>query len=268
MKTTKLLRRTLSLFFIIFPVIVFAQATEEDIKQANNPLAKIKTFNVHNYYIPSMYGSEDLHANQTMLRYAQPIGNVLVRATLPFETLTNPAYDPAVSDSKKYYTGLSDLQIFAAYVFPIKNIKGIIGAGPLFVAPTATETELGEGKWQAGLSFIAFMPENPLFQYGALITWQISFAGDDDKKDVDRLIFQPFGMWQIGGGVYVRSAPFWTFDLEDGGINIPFSLGIGKVTKVQNLVFNLFIEPQYSAINYKYDNGARFQLFSGINMQF
>lgn len=254
--------------FILLPVLGLAQEKpdEEALKQANNPLAKVRAFNVHNYYVPVMYGSEDAHANQLMLRYAQPIGHWLVRGTLPFATSTNPEF-LATGEGDKYVTGLGDFQLFGAYVFYNKGGREL-GVGPMLVAPTATNTYLGEGKWQAGLSFIAFMSNNPQFQLGSLVTWQMSFAGKEDRASVNRMVFQPFGMWQLGNGVYLRTASFWTFGLEHGEINIPFSMGIGKVLKVNNTVFNIFVEPQYSAINYRYDNGARFQIFTGLNMQF
>ena len=62
-----------------------------DVAQANNPLADVKAFNVHNYYIGKLTET-DTYANQFWLRYAQPfsIGESkwLMRASLP--VMTNP----------------------------------------------------------------------------------------------------------------------------------------------------------------------------------
>ena len=55
--------------------------------QANNPLASIKTFNFHNYYVPKLSGLPDETSNTMWLRYAQPIGRFLVRASLPLSTV-------------------------------------------------------------------------------------------------------------------------------------------------------------------------------------
>ena len=49
--------------------------------QANNPLADIRAFNLHNYYIPELSGT-DANANNFILRYAQPFGKWLMRASL------------------------------------------------------------------------------------------------------------------------------------------------------------------------------------------
>ena len=53
--------------------------------QANNPLADFRAFNVHNYYIPEYSGNIDSSGNSMILRYAQPFGKWLMRASLPFK---------------------------------------------------------------------------------------------------------------------------------------------------------------------------------------
>ena len=85
--------------------------------------------------------------------------------------------------------------------------------------------------------------------------------------DTSVLAVQIFGMWQIGGGTYLRSAPISTFDLKSGDYSVPFGLGIGKVTKVDNIVFNLFIEPQFTFLHQGTGQPA-LQIFIGLNMQF
>lgn len=50
--------------------------------QANNPLADFKAFNLHNFYIPEL-SETDANANNFVLRYAQPFGKWLMRASLP-----------------------------------------------------------------------------------------------------------------------------------------------------------------------------------------
>ena len=51
--------------------------------QANNPLASFTAFNVQNYYVPQLSELDDQNANTFWLRYAQPMGNWLFRASLP-----------------------------------------------------------------------------------------------------------------------------------------------------------------------------------------
>lgn len=231
---------------------------EETIKQANNPLAPTKVFNVHNYAISSMYGAPDAAANQLILRYAQPIGNVFLRASMPFAVSSMPQGSPT--------TGFGDFSIFGIYKFPLKSEGINIGVGPLLVAPTGSHN-LGRGKWQTGISAMAFFAKSRVVQFGTLLQWQVSFAGDKDRADVSELIPQVFGMWQLGGGTYLRSTGAWTFDLKNGHYNVPLGLGIGKVVKAGGAVFNIFIEPQYSVLA-QGAGQARFQTFFGVNTQF
>ncbi len=231
---------------------------EEILKQANNPMARVRTVNVHNYYMPAIYGDPDATVNQAWLRYAQPLGrHFIVRGSLPFVTNSLPGMNPT--------SGLGDANAFLIYKFNQKK-KGVeIGVGPALTFPTGTNN-LGSGKWQAGLSAIAFFSSDPVVQVGSLLTWQMSYAGDDDRDDVNMLTPQIFFMFQVGGGTYLRSTGIWTFDLEHGTYNVPLGLGIGKTFKSGRKVFNIFAEPQYSAFSYGVGQ-PKFQLFIGFNTQ-
>lgn len=235
------------------------EASAEELAQANNPLATMKTFNLHNYYVPELSGLPDETANTFWFRYAQPVGRVLVRASLPVPTV--PAAGPSGSES-----GLGDFNVFAAYL-AVQKPDLTFGIGPLLTAPTASDDALGTGKWQGGVAAIVFGVPSPQFQYGGLVTWQGSFAGDSNREDTSFLALQPFGIWQLGGGTYLRSTGIWAFNLESGDYNVPFGLGIGKVVKVGNVVFNIFAEPQFTVLHEGVGQ-PEFQIFFGLNTQF
>lgn len=58
------------------------EANSNALAQANNPLANMQAFNLHNYYIGELTGSTD-SANQFWMRYARPFdlgGKWLMRA--------------------------------------------------------------------------------------------------------------------------------------------------------------------------------------------
>ncbi len=112
-----------------------------------------------------------------------------------------------------------------------------------------------------------FSAQSPKFQYGYLLTWQASFAGDDDRDDVNVAAFQPILIYQLGGGTYLRSTPIMTYDFESDGYSVPLGVGIGKVFKTVKGSNNLFVEPQWSVA----DDGAgwpEWQVFVGFNMIF
>lgn len=170
--------------------------------QANNPLANMKAFNIHNYYLGELTGPSDKTANQTWLRYAQPVSvgnsNWLVRASLPVNSF------PAPPDGERQ-TGIGDFNIFTAYLIDVGNPALSFGVGPLLNLPTASDDALGSEKYSAGFANVYFDASSSKHQYGYLLTWQHSFAGNDERDTVNVGSFQPFGIMQLGGGTYLRS---------------------------------------------------------------
>ncbi len=231
--------------------------------QANNPLANMTAFNIHNYYIGDLTGSDE-DANQVWLRYAKPFtigeSNWLLRASLPINTYPHNLIGG-------HETDVGDLNLFAAYMIDVGNPAISFGIGPQLTLPTATGGLIDSGKYSAGLVNVLFNASSPKYQYGYLLSWQGSFAGDDDKPDVNLAAFQPFLMIQMGEGVYLRSTPIMYKNFENDSYSIPVGFGAGKVLKRGKTMYNMFIEPQYSVA----DSGAgisKWQVFVGFNMQF
>ena len=252
----------------------FAQATEADSTDnsdskssaeadANNPLANFTAVNFQNYYIGDLTGPAG-DANQFILRVAQPFRlfnvNWLGRLSLPVNTFPSPPD----FDSK---TGLGDLNLFTAALIDVGNPAISFGVGPLLTFPTATETNLGSDKWTIGVANVFFDGRSPRFQYGYLLTYEHSFAGNSDRDTVSRGVFQPFGFYQLGQGWYLRGAPIWFFNFENGDFNIPLGLGAGKVIQTRKVVYNLFLEPQYIVAS-EGDGQPEWQLFFALNLQF
>ena len=80
----------LSVLALAIPAVAQEEVASEDSAQANNPLAEFKALNFQNYYIPELSGADDENANTFWLRYVQPFGKWLVRASLP--TLRVPKF--------------------------------------------------------------------------------------------------------------------------------------------------------------------------------
>jgi hypothetical protein len=251
---------------LAFPSVGRAQLSEEEALKANNPLADTKSINLQNYYVGSIYDAPDFKANTALLRYVMPLaeGKILLRATMPFST-TPRGYTPAGVPA--YSSGMGDFNFFATYTFSKPGAKTLLGVGPQVVIPTATSDYTGAGKWQVGGAFVAFNASSPVLQWGGLVTYQISVAGDDDRADTSLLVVQPFLMFQLGKGAYLRSTALWNFNLEDSAYNVPIGVGAGHVIKADSKVFNIFLEPQFTMLH-EGPNQPAFQLFAGINCQF
>ncbi|MEH6705806.1 hypothetical protein [Galbibacter orientalis] len=262
MKTLRI-RVCLFMCFLI-SISVFSQEAEGNAAQANNPLANMTALNFHDYYMPKLSNApDDAYMNTAWVRFAKPLsgGKLLLRVSTPISTIGLPE----VNGNVKTLNGLGDMNAFMSYNF-VSNPTTTMGAGPLITAPTSTNQALGTGKWQAGFAFVAFFAKSPIFQYGALVTWQTSFAGQSDRESTNNAAFQPFYFWQLGKGLYLRGAPIWYFDIKNDAYSVPIALGIGKVIKLNDTMINCFIEPQYSMLT----AGTQpiFQVFTGINLQF
>ena len=68
----------------------------------------------------------------------------------------------------------------------------IVGAGPVFLLPTATDELLGGEKWGAGPTVLALRQTPAGWTYGALVNHIWSVAGDDDRSDISSTFLQPF----------------------------------------------------------------------------
>ncbi len=240
-----------------------AQKEDHAATQANNPLANLTVFNLHDYYMGDLSGT-DKTANQFWFRYAKPFSigetNWIMRASLPINTF------PTFPNGDKK-TGVGDLNIVAAYLIDTGKPGVSFGIGPQITMPIASNDALGSEKWSAGLANVLFNATSRKFQYGYLLTWQGSFAGDDDRSDVNVGAFQPFAFLQLGQGNYLRAAPIWIYNFKNNDYNVPLGIGMGKVIKKDKVVYNIFIEPQFS-VAHEGDRQTLWQVFVGLNMQF
>lgn len=234
-----------------------AAPSEEDLKQANNPLAKFSALNFHNYYVAELSGSDD-SANTFWVRYATPVkafgGSWLVRASLPIQRV------PTATGNE---SGLGAINAFAAYLFETKDPSVSVGAGPLLALPTSTGDVPGGDTWDIGAAAVFFDARSKEFQYGGLLTYQTDVAGSG-KSEI--MALQPFGLFQMGSGWYLRSTGVWVFNLETNDYSVPVGVGVGKVVKSGNKVFNFFLEPQFSILS-DGPNQPDFQIFAGFNTQ-
>lgn len=229
----------------------------EDVKQANNPVASLIALNLQNYYASPLSERADASANTFILRFAAPFGPILARASLPVVTTSAPNASAS---------GLGDLNVFVTWRLTSATSPTTFAIGPLYVGPTATEDALGTGKHQLGGALIVMHSVGPLL-WGTLLQYQHSFAGEASRAATSVLTPQLFAILQAGWGMYLRSSPAATFDLESGNYYVPLGLGIGHVGRIEEVGVNVFIEPQFTVLSHGHGQ-PQFQVLSGVNFQF
>ncbi len=239
-----------------------AEVSNEDMNKANNPLTPLAAVNIHDYVQSSVYSTDET-LNTAYLRIASPmmIGGYpqLARMTIPysFHALETPTSTTS---------GVGDVSIFDVFLF--KAITGVeLGVGPLIVLPTASKDETGAGKWQIGAAGVIMAPQF-WGLLGALVTYQHDFAGDSDRPTQNLATAQPFAIWNLPAGFYLRSTGIMMFNWQTGDYNVPLGAGVGKVWKLEGgTTINLFGEPQWTVAHVG-DYTPNFQTFVGLNFQF
>lgn len=141
----------------------------------------------------------------------------------------NPLAPDSVSDD---HSGLGDVtQSF--FFSPKKPVNGwILGAGPVFLWPTATDSVLGSGKWGAGPTVVALQQEHG-FTYGALANHIWSYGGWGDTN-VCATFLQPFLSYTTKTyttfGVNTES----TYNWEDSQWTVPLNFTVQQLVKIEN----------------------------------
>jgi hypothetical protein len=108
----------------------------------------------------------------------------------------------------------------------------IWGVGPAFLLPTASEDVLGTEQWAIGPTAVVLKQTESGLTYGALVNYLVSFAGDNDRADVNSVFLQPFLSKALGKGRTVTVNLEGTRDFEGDAWNVPINFTYSKVTKI------------------------------------
>ena len=143
--------------------------------------------------------------------------------------------------------GLGDIN-HTVYVSPAAPARIIWGLGPSLTVPTATDEKLGSEKWSAGPAAVALTMKGP-WVFGGLARQLWSFAGDDDRGDVNQFLFQPFANYNLDDGWYLVSAPVitanWDVDSDNRWV-VPIGAGVGKLFTIGKQPVNSSLQAYYN----------------------
>lgn len=156
--------------------------------KATDPTASLMSFQVNDWYVPSLYGSDD-SANQVVLRTALPLtfwgANHILRLTQPFAT-SGPAG-----------SGAGDLTVFDVMVFDAAWGRWALGfAGQL---PTGA-ARLTSDRWSIGPAAGFVNARTRGTSWGVFVQSYFSVAGRDSAPQLGIVNIQPVFSHQLGGG--------------------------------------------------------------------
>jgi hypothetical protein len=219
---------------------------EKDLATASqNPVSDLISVPFQNN---TNFGIGDDDATQNILNI-QPVWPLRLnnKWNLITRTIVPVISQPAVLTGGDSEFGLSDTN-FSAFFSPAKPSKLIWGVGPSVLFPTATDKTLGTEKWGAGPTGVVLSINGP-WVYGVLINNIWSFAGNDDRKDVNQMVLQPFVNYNLSGGWYLVSVMINTANWKADTGNkwtVPLGGGIGKIFKVGKQAVNAQVQGFYN----------------------
>ncbi len=213
------------------------QSLEELTTNSNDPTAILAQLKIEDDYTTSQFHSE-AEPNTLVI---QPVIPVRPFWFIPWQQLLRPTFKVATipnGPGPSTNTQFGDTQFLDLFVarrpdFLVTGLRW--GVGPYLVVPTATTRAAGSGTWQIGPAAAATYRGIPGLLVGGLFQQGTSFAYTaPDRRPVTQLTFQPFFVYQLGQGWYLRSRDAtWTFNLRHNtSTEISLSAGIGKVWQV------------------------------------
>jgi hypothetical protein len=235
------------------PAAAGSSDTLELAKKAQNPIADLISLPLQNN-LNFGYGAKDApesSSTQYVLNI-QPVAPIKVTDAL--NLITRPIIpvirQPDLIDGGETW-GLADIQL-QTFLSPSKWDKPIIGVGPVFQFPSATNGEkLGTEKWSAGPGAVALLMPGK-WVVGGLINNLWSFAGDSDRKNVNLMTMQPFVNYNFPEGWYVSTSPIitanWQADGSDNTWTVPLGGGFGRLIRIHKLPVNLQAQAFYNVV--------------------
>jgi hypothetical protein len=184
------------------------------------------------------------------LNYDQDIGpadegerwNLNIQPVIPFSlsedwNIISRTIVPLIDQSDIFpgagsQSGLGDI-VQSVFFSPVEPTAGgwIWGVGPALLLPTATDDLLGADKWGVGPTAVALRQQGP-WTYGGLVNHLVSFAGDDDRGDINATFLQPFVSYTTPDAWTFTLQTESTYDWENEQWNLPVIAVASKVTKI------------------------------------
>jgi len=224
--STSLVLAVLAVFCFSLPPPALAQQSAQELaKTVANPVASLISLPFQGNFDLNYKGAI-IDGGYKFLINVQPVvpitltknWNLISRTILPVGQQAN------VFGIDSTQTGLGDTlqSFFLSPASPSKGLGLIWGAGPVFLLPTGTNDLLGGGKWGIGPTIVVVKQTGP-WTIGCLANQIWSFAGKEDRSDVDSLFIQPFLSRAYKAGfswsVNTEFTQNWEADVALGSIN-------------------------------------------------
>ena len=211
------------------PAHAQSESSEELAKKLQNPVANLIS-------VPLQSNWDFGIGRASAMRYTlnvQPVipfslgkdWNLITRTIVPFIHAESPV---SGGDS---HGGTGDItQSF--FLSPKEPLGGwILGGGPVFLYPSASDEALGAEKWGAGPTAVVLRQDRG-WTYGMLANHLWSFAGNDKRDDVSATFLQPFLSYTTRTYTTFGLNTESTYDWEHSQWTVPINLFVVQLLKI------------------------------------
>lgn len=262
MKTVLILSFTILLIIMIsFSEKSYAQKSPEELaKELSNPVANLISVPIQSNWdvgIGNWNGSRMVLNIQPVIPFSLSKKlNLITRWILPVISQID------ITSDIPSQAGLSDALISTFFSPSQSSITW--GVGPAFLLPTATDDYLGTKKWGIGPSLVVLKQVNG-WTYGGLINNVWSFAGDDERGDVNALFFNPFVGYNWKSGAGITCTAEYTEDWINDKSTVVTQAMFSGVTKFGEQTVALAVGPR---IHFAPDNHADYGVRAVVTLVF
>lgn len=204
-------------------------------KQLSNPVAALISVPIQNNFLFNV-GPGDGFRETTNIQPVIPF-ELNERWNLISRTILPVIYQEGLFPGSGSQSGLGDT-VQSLFFSPKDPEPFIWGLGPAFLIPSATDDLLGGEKWGAGPTGVILKQSGP-WTYGVLANQLWSFAGADDRGDVNATFVQPFLSYTTKSATTFTVNSESTYDWEGRQWTVPFNAGVSQLLKLGGQPVNL-----------------------------
>ena len=231
------------------------EATEVN-KELSNPISSIWALQIQKNTFFIHPGIEDKSSRNSVNVQFQPV--LPLALTDDWNLITRPVFQvvnsvPVPTPTGRIYqaTGFGDT-ILATLLSPSPKVAGpwLLGAGPTFIFPTATTTNVGQKKWQLGPGGVfGYLGEHYIV---GIFPQQWFSVGGNGSKQTSQMNLQYFASYFLPHGWSVGTSPNMLINWYASAgnkVTFPIGLNVAKVQKIGPLPVKFQIQGQYMPVN-------------------